>query len=1640
MISKKTSLLIVALTTSILVGQASLVFGQRLNLDTQIESPPRNNNAQTLPEKQPGDNIRFQFFAAGAAGRQIQGYTVELALKGKTFGSYIDRVSGADLNGAALISGASSSGNPTLSMLSLSAVTVPTGGYLGQIDLRVSRALTSSDVLAVQAASMAGPSGVSNLDVSRAKLTFTTAAQCPGDFNGDGMVNLSDFLAFAGVFGTRSGDANYDARIDMNSDGAIDLSDFLSFAGVFGKPCPNPPTRPPANTDREALVALYNTTNGENWTNRTNWLSDRPLGEWHGVTTDARGRVNSLNLIGNGLSGPITPELGNLPNLRRLELAGNNLSGVIPSKLGSLSSLQVLYLRNNQLSGPIPVELGNLPNLERLLLEGNQLSGEIPEELGNLSNLQELSLFGNQLSKTIPVKLNRLPNLERLFLHRNQLSGKIPAELGRLSKLKWLDLSYNQLSGEIPMELSRLSSLERMLLYSNQLSGPIPVELGRLSNLGSLGLSNNAGLSGPLPGSFTSLGNLANLRVDGTGLCAPTDAAFQAWLRGIENKRGVTDCASRNDGSDTPKIYWMDAGATNYAGKIQRANLDGSGIQDLVSGSNFPGDLSLDLSAGKMYWQEQGEIRRADLDGSGIQDLVLGVRGGIPSLALDLNAGKIYWMGYPTTNIAGRIQRANLDGSGVQDLVTGLGGIRNLSLDLSGGKMYWTEDESRGKFRIRRANLDGSGVQDLVSGLTHPRNLALNPGAGKIYWTEHETASSDAVDGKIQRANLDGSGVQDLVTGLDRPELIALDLNAGKIYWTEDGEFWTDRDGKIQRANLDGSGVQELVTGLDPTDLALDLNAGKIYWTDRGERQTDRDGKIQRANLNGTGVEDLVTGLVAPLGIALDDSGYREGTGEFHSTFEQPTRSETVVVDGIQVEAAENEVLVYLDEDVSSEEVRDTRAEILAQGGRVKSLNFDLRTIQAGITDEIVEQDFINAMSGRPGVSGAGVNEVVEPYKSFTTSNEQGYRQWLAWPANKRVLDVPPPSPVSFAGDFWIDQIDANSAWTALSDPGVMLVPNKIGIVDTGVPASQDVLNSSRISRYTEQGASLSGDDTTHPHGQNVTGYAAGYGNGPDRRGVNPHSDVVFVDVLRSGEPTYVTSLLQGIKAAIDQDAGVVNISWGPALAPDNASSVRQEVKQRWRKGYNGIAQYARRRDALLVWAAGNEWEKNDDRLLPLDGAGQIDVANTDSWLSHSLIVGASNVSRMDACFSSMGEVVNIMAPGEQVGFGTGTGNGTSYAAPMVAGAAGLVRAIESTISAEETRSILINSARNAISFNTDCGEPVASTPAGLLNLGSAIQSSLVADGVGLNIAGDVLLTRGRMQAVQINVTVPSGGVNAIDVGFVIDQSGSYGDDIQTLKARARDIVSSLGLRTDIDVQFGVAGFADFPQEPYGKSEDVPYRLYQRITSDPEALIAAINRLDNPLMDGNDHRESQYEALYRVAREIGWREGALRILLLATDAGFHNSDTEPGYPGMGRRTTLAKLEAENIILIGLQSGSDAEAADALQELADATGGSVLSLDAASSQIVDAIESGLDAALAEVDVTLEVLAGQSWVGSISPAIHQDVRGGRTVSFTVLLEGQRDPSIDDLPYNVYLWARGDGSALLSRTKIPIIVPRE
>ena len=172
-------------------------------------------------------------------------------------------------------------------------------------------------------------------------------------------------------------------------------------------------------SERVALESLFKSTGGKDWTNKTGWCTDADLGDWHGVTVDAGGRVVELNLDSNGLAGPFPSEVLHLSALQELGLGKNRLTGPIPAELGRLAALTVLGLHENQLTGPIPAELGQLGALTHLFLRSNQLTGQIPAELGQLEVLAYLCLDRNQLTGQIPADLCQLGALVQLGLSDN---------------------------------------------------------------------------------------------------------------------------------------------------------------------------------------------------------------------------------------------------------------------------------------------------------------------------------------------------------------------------------------------------------------------------------------------------------------------------------------------------------------------------------------------------------------------------------------------------------------------------------------------------------------------------------------------------------------------------------------------------------------------------------------------------------------------------------------------------------------------------------------------------------------------------------------------------------------------------------------------------------------------------------------------------------------------------------------------------------------------------------------------------------------------------------------------------------------------------------------------------------------------
>ncbi len=301
------------------------------------------------------------------------------------------------------------------------------------------------------------PNGEESLEVgSQQNITWSTVGTV-GDVkieysvdNGDTWIELATVTQNDGTHPWTIPDAVSDqclVRVSESDGEPTDASDAVFTIAA-------PPGIPPI--ERAALIALYNSTNGDSWTDNSGWKTP-PLhsdgfanpgteGTWYGISCDADGRkVQTISLSNNNLVGTLPPELGNLSNLYFLRLSHNQLNGNIPSQLGDLAQLGFLFLDHNQFTGSIPAELGNLTNLRFFWFSHNQFTGNIPSQLGNLAKVEFLFLGHNRLTGSIPPEWSNLTALEIFWVNANALAGSIPTGLTGLARLSDIDIGCNAL-------------------------------------------------------------------------------------------------------------------------------------------------------------------------------------------------------------------------------------------------------------------------------------------------------------------------------------------------------------------------------------------------------------------------------------------------------------------------------------------------------------------------------------------------------------------------------------------------------------------------------------------------------------------------------------------------------------------------------------------------------------------------------------------------------------------------------------------------------------------------------------------------------------------------------------------------------------------------------------------------------------------------------------------------------------------------------------------------------------------------------------------------------------------------------------------------------------------------------------------
>ncbi len=203
--------------------------------------------------------------------------------------------------------------------------------------------------------------------------------------------------------------------------------------------------------ERDALMAIYNATNGASWTSNINWGSAHAASLWKGVTVedvDGTYHVTRITLHNNNLDGYLPAEIGNLTELKQIGITFNNLlTGAIPPEIGNLSNLESLSFWDDNLTGTIPSEIGNCTNLHTVSFEDNQLTGNIPASFSNLTAMQSFWVNGNNLSGDLPDIFSSWTELVYLSIGNanytpsvnNDFTGTLDLSSNSLLKLCWVD-------------------------------------------------------------------------------------------------------------------------------------------------------------------------------------------------------------------------------------------------------------------------------------------------------------------------------------------------------------------------------------------------------------------------------------------------------------------------------------------------------------------------------------------------------------------------------------------------------------------------------------------------------------------------------------------------------------------------------------------------------------------------------------------------------------------------------------------------------------------------------------------------------------------------------------------------------------------------------------------------------------------------------------------------------------------------------------------------------------------------------------------------------------------------------------------------------------------------------------------------
>ena len=582
--------------------------------------------------------------------------------------------------------------------------------------------------------------------------------------------------------------------------------------------------------------------------------------------------------------------------------------------------------------------------------------------------------------------------------------------------------------------------------------------------------------------------------------------------------------------------------------------------------------------------------------------------------------------------------------------------------------------------------------------------------------------------------------------------------------------------------------------------------------------------------------------------------------------------------------------------------------------------------------------------------------------------------------------------------NWGLEAINATAGWGYLEQINTV----KVGIIDSMVDLShEDLLVKNACASFTsyDTGENISGSINNEilsadEHGTHVAGTMVATWNNVGISGIMGdkgefyYSVAYNIDSNNNVVKEYTTpyNYFKAIKALVEQDVQAINISqntsrligFAASHGNENAISILEEqaeISGKLLKRLISNRQEQGKKDFVICIAAGNSndtsYYVNEKALYGYEEVNPFcifqkreiggSLAKYNNYLSlieeeevknRIIVVGSVGLSQEGYCtyssFSNVGERVDIVAPGEAiyslVPGGYDSFSGTSMATPHVTAAAGLAFGCNEELSGADVKKIVCASVRGRYYYEDGYS--------GLLNLEDVMRKGL------------------STEEISVNRVVNSNEKTGLDVCFVVDTTGSMGDDIANAKENMSDILEKLSEKTE-DYRVALVDYRDFPQRS-GSSEDYDAKIQLEFTNNNKQIKESIEDLD--IGSGGDDEETVYSGLMKTL-ELGWREDAKKVIIIMGDAPPLDPEPYTEYTYEQIVATLyeadlsidveksddrvlgdAKESLINVYSIGIENSDDAS--DFFEEISRQTGGAFTDISDASEvsgAIIDSIE-------------------------------------------------------------------------------------